>query len=236
MEWISRLLGATVGVNPTYVAAAWDGSEFGEGSAFDARTKTRVPVEIEDEEPQLPSVVVTRQAVSLRQRIAMRMAASPAGKAVRVVARLLYGTGRERVITNEHEQAAGLAYEAFAVGADNEDGVVIATLVQRRQYVGRVAREVKATNGFGTPKYTEANVLVVQRKVADVMEKHGVRKSHIARLMPLAVILVFTPLPEEIEAQQMWASARLATAREDNATWARIEGGVFEWAPCPARA
>jgi hypothetical protein len=95
---------------------------------------------------------------------------------------------------------------------------------------------VKADRGFGTPKYTEANVLVVRRKVSDIMEEHGVRPTHRAALMPLAVALVFTPMREEVLAAQFMASYAAARRREEAGVWSREHGGWDVEGPKPARA
>lgn len=106
----------------------------------------------------------------------------------------------------------------------------------RRGYVGRVARRIKADGGLGTPKYTEANILVVRRKAADIMEEHGVRPSHIAALLPMTVALVFTPLPEEIEAARFMASAAAAERRRAVGTWWRASPTGLVRGPVPEKS
>lgn len=106
----------------------------------------------------------------------------------------------------------------------------------RRTYVGMVAREVKARDGFGTPAMTVANRLVVQRKVSDIMREHGVRPTHITAIMPQAVALVFIPTEAEIEAQMILASSAAATRRRMAGVWSRREEGFLVRAPEFARA
>lgn len=103
-------------------------------------------------------------------------------------------------------------------------------------YAGYVARCIKAKDGFGTPKYTEANVLVVRRKVADQMREHGVRPSHIVRLMPIATALVFTPTQGEVEAQQFLATAAAAERRKIAGLWSRRTWWGLEAGPAPMPA
>lgn len=140
------------------------------------------------------------------------------------------------VLTEKGERVA----RSLLNGLDNMEDVDPALAMRcqraRRGYAGRVARQVKADRGFGTPKYTEANMLVVRRKVADIMEEHGVRPTHIAALMPLAVALVFTPMKEEVLAQQFMASAAAAQRREEAGTWSRRHFGWLVPGPKPIKA
>lgn len=140
------------------------------------------------------------------------------------------------VLTERGERVA----RSLLNGLDNMEDVDPAVAMRcqraRRGYAGRVARQVKADRGFGTPKYTEANLLVVRRKVADIMEEHGVRPTHIAALMPLAVALVFTPMREEILAAQFMASAAAAQRREEAGTWSRRHFGWLVPGPKPTKA
>lgn len=66
---------------------------------------------------------------------------------------------------------------------------------RRKHYVGRVALLVKAE--VGLLKLTAANKLVVQRLARDAMKEHGLRPTHIARLLPLVVAASFMRTDED---------------------------------------
>jgi hypothetical protein len=61
----------------------------------------------------------------------------------------------------------------------------------RHKFARKMARMAQAE--FGLPKRTEANRLVVQRFIRDLMRKLSVRETHIATLLPIAVGLTFIP-------------------------------------------
>lgn len=191
----------------------------------------------EPKQEQVANQTTTRAALSARQRATMALVASPVGRATRIVLALLWGTGKERVIDPAAERAAvHMMGSLDSVGGDEDAALLYATLHQRNRCAGQIALEVKAADGFMTPKYSEANVLVVQRKVADLLARRNVRKSHIPHLVPIAVALVFTPTKEEIMMQQFMASQVFADRQRDAGAWARIEDGKLVQGPVASRA
>lgn len=70
----------------------------------------------------------------------------------------------------------------------------------RQPYIQLVAMEIKASRGL--LKKSEANDLMLTRMITDKMTEHGVRPTHIARSVPLCLVLIYTPLNEDIEARQ----------------------------------
>nr|WRQ65380.1 tombus P33-like protein [Tolivirales sp.] len=194
-------------------------------------------VGVSTEQERVAKQRTTRAVLSARQRATMALAASPVGKALRIVLALLWGTGKERVLDPAAEKAAAAMLASLdCEGATEEAGLLYATLHQRNRCAGQIALEVKAADGFMTPKYSEANVLVVQRKVADLLAKRNVRKSHIPHLVPIAVALVFTPTQEEIMMQQYMASQAFADRQRDAGIWARVENGRLAQGAAPTRA
>ncbi len=71
-----------------------------------------------------------------------------------------------------------------------------------------IALQVKARKGL--LERTEANRLMVDRLVTNLMEERGMRPSHIARQKPICVSLVFVPLDADIFAKKVEASAAVA--------------------------
>lgn len=70
-------------------------------------------------------------------------------------------------------------------------------------YAVSVSFQLKAeglgSGGMDTPE----NRRIARLRASDIMKKHGVRPSDIARSAPMAVALAFVPLPEEIAARQL---------------------------------
>ncbi len=144
--------------------------------------------------------------------------------------------GEVNILTPEAEQTAQQWMGALDAMDEPSARMVNMSLKARRSYVGYVARIVKGTDGFGTPTYTTANVLVVRRKVADVMTHHGLRPAHIAALMPMAVALVFCPMEGEVEMAQFMASMAAAERRDRAAPWYRRVWGRLVSGPTPVKA
>nr|WRQ65895.1 tombus P33-like protein [Tolivirales sp.] len=74
---------------------------------------------------------------------------------------------------------------------------------RRSPYIGRVALIVKSH--VGTLPLTKANKLVVQRLARDAMKEHGLRPTHIARMLPLVVAASFMRTDEDDLADSMLA-------------------------------
>jgi hypothetical protein len=91
----------------------------------------------------------------------------------------------------------------------------------KAKYSKAVLAEAKIR--FGTPSMNNANVLAVRRYVVDIMEKHGVRPSHIAEMAPLIVGLCFVKSDAERDADNIVEYVRLA--RGTWVTWAKAMVG-----------
>lgn len=153
-----------------------------------------------------------------------------------VAVRFLAGADQRNILSSSAEVAMKPWLHALDAMDEPSGEEVDALRMGTKGYAGYVARCIKAKDGFGTPKYTEANVLVVRRKVADQMREHGVRPSHIVRLMPIATALVFTPTQGEVEAQQFLATAAAAERRKIAGLWSRRTWWGLEAGPAPMPA
>lgn len=81
----------------------------------------------------------------------------------------------------------------------------------RHFYNAAVVAEIK--NKLGLTKPTEANKLVVRRMARNIMEKHGVRPTHIRQSIEKVVAGVFVPDQYDIEASAMLSSNAVANLR-----------------------
>lgn len=90
---------------------------------------------------------------------------------------------------------------------------------KREAYTRCVVMEVK--NRFGKPERTNANVLAVRRYALDIMTRHGVRPTHIAKQLPMVIELVFACSGAELEAEHMQATLRMAEERRNGYSWFR---------------
>jgi len=75
------------------------------------------------------------------------------------------------------------------------DGHRVVEAAHSDTYARKVLDECKAK--FGTPKPTEANHKAVWKFAVQIMQKHGLRPTHIARTVPYVAALVFEPSMEE---------------------------------------
>jgi len=78
---------------------------------------------------------------------------------------------------------------------------------RRVHYAIRVAHLAKAE--VGLLSNTKANELVYSRICREAMIKHGVRKSHIAHAVPIAVAACFVPLDEDFLAASIRQSTQM---------------------------
>jgi hypothetical protein len=104
-----------------------------------------------------------------------------------------------------------------------EDGKVIGETRRTRFIVAMVAL-VKSEKGL--LRRTEANRLMVQRMVADNMKKHGVRPSHVIKMLPIVINLCFVPTGADILAAKL-NSSEAALGRQDEVQapwWSRVFG------------
>lgn len=183
----------------------------------------------------------SRKRLSARARLTMAARGSLAYRACVAVYRLIYGDERLRVVSQHTEANARMVFGSLDATNDDPDEEVdakaLATLAGRNRYIGRVAREIKGNmGGLGTPKFTEANLLVVQTKVYDLMVRDKVRPSHIAALSPMCVVLVFTPTMAEIEARKSLATLAMDERLRDAGDWYRVQDGSLVKGPTPAKA
>jgi len=79
-------------------------------------------------------------------------------------------------------------------------------------YIQSVVAEVK--NRFGSPERTPANVLSVRRFANDVMQRHGLRPTHVAQNLPMVVALTFMKSDTELEADYVTLMMDRAVAAE----------------------
>jgi len=75
--------------------------------------------------------------------------------------------------------------------------------ISRNQCITSIALVIKAKKGL--LERSSANRLMVQRLVFDQMVSRGLRPTHIARLQPLCIALVFVPLATDVAAKKMEA-------------------------------
>lgn len=73
------------------------------------------------------------------------------------------------------------------------------------KYMNCVLAECKSK--FGTPAQNEANRKAIQRYAQNIMNKHGLRPSHIRQYLPMVVSMTFVPTQEEMDALAMLNSA-----------------------------
>lgn len=97
-------------------------------------------------------------------------------------------------------------------------------------YMACVVQEAK--NRFGVPEHTAANKLAVRRFLLDTMTKHGVRPTHIHRVLPMCINLVFVRSDSELYADEMMGSLEVAIRGGGRGAWSwaikmlyRVSGG-----------
>jgi len=83
----------------------------------------------------------------------------------------------------------------------------------RKFYEASVVSEIKSK--LGVPKFTEANKLAVRRAAHRIMEKHGVRPSHMRQSMEKIIAGVFIPDRFDVEAAKMMASNTVANIQDE---------------------
>lgn len=83
-----------------------------------------------------------------------------------------------------------------------------------------VAMELKAEGLGSAGRDTADTRQMAHLRACDLMRRHGLRPTHVARSAPMAVTLAFIPLLEEVVAAQM-AGLELAQLRQESvrATW-----------------
>jgi len=81
-------------------------------------------------------------------------------------------------------------------------------------YAVSVSYQLKA-EGLGSAGLDSPdNRRIATLRASDIMRKHGIRPSHIAKSVPMAVALAFIPLPEEVAARQLEFVLTASDAKE----------------------
>lgn len=91
------------------------------------------------------------------------------------------------------------------------------------KYMNCVLAETKAK--FGTPSNDESNRRAVSRFVQNIMNKHGLRPTHIKTYLPMVVSLTFIAGKEETEALSVMNSAECLERKVNHLTQ-RLLGGI----------
>nr|WRQ65009.1 hypothetical protein [Tolivirales sp.] len=81
------------------------------------------------------------------------------------------------------------------------------------KYVRAVVVEIK--NRLGCPAPNAANLLAARRMAMNIMERHGVRPSHIRRAVELVVAGVFVPDEEDLVGAKILQSVSVAALRDE---------------------
>jgi hypothetical protein len=98
---------------------------------------------------------------------------------------------------------------------------------KRRRLYPRVVRTCvdMAQNKWGLPKDIPANRMMLRKFLGDHLAAHGMRPSHIASVLPIAVELSFVPSIAMIEAQEIAACGYvLDSARSYNGGIVAVDG------------
>lgn len=88
---------------------------------------------------------------------------------------------------------------ALLVGSDDSSKSLPHSRAGRHMYINSVVAKVKTI--MGTPTHNAANILVARRIARQTMEEHGVRPTHISKILPLAVEAVFVESTHERDAR-----------------------------------
>jgi len=86
-------------------------------------------------------------------------------------------------------------------------------VTKKAPYVRAVVSEVKNRLGLCTPN--AANLLAVRRMAWNIMDKHGVRPTHMRELIELVVVGVFVPDKEDLRAARILQSLSIEALREE---------------------
>lgn len=86
-------------------------------------------------------------------------------------------------------------------------------------YTAKITQAAKAH--FGLLTRTEANRLMVQGWIAKEAKVHGVRPSHIVRILPMATSMVFVATIWDVAAKRMEATQLVSERGQMAGTWAR---------------
>jgi len=120
----------------------------------------------------------------------------------------------------------GVATSVYRLAQDVVEVKAHRRLRKPDKYVRTVVAEIK--NRLGCPPANAANLLAVRRMAVNIMEKHGVRPSHVRRAVELVVAGVFVPDEDDLVGAKILQSNSVAALREelDNAgpkpAWASV--------------
>jgi hypothetical protein len=101
----------------------------------------------------------------------------------------------------------------------NPDVTGTSIVENRTPYMVTVVAEVK--NRFGKPVRNAANMLAVRKFALDIMVRHGVRPTHINRMMDVVVGMVFVSNDNELYSEELMSTFEVA--------YRGGRGGVVGW-------
>lgn len=129
-------------------------------------------------------------------------------------------------LSNKEEPAASASVRGLKVPADGPSSVyrVCQDVVEikhhrrvhrmhRGKYAACVVSEIK--NKLGVPRNTDANRLTVRRMAKNIMDRHGVRPTHIRNCIEVVVAGVFIPDEQDLRGAKILASNRAQDLRHD---------------------
>jgi hypothetical protein len=95
------------------------------------------------------------------------------------------------------------------------------------RYAAAVVAEIK--NRLGCPAKTQANILAVRRMAVNIMERHGVRPTHVRQTVELVVAGVFVPDKHDLRGAKILQSVSVEALREEieDARPVSVWGNVF---------
>lgn len=125
----------------------------------------------------------------------------------------LASIGKIEGVFSEEDVDDGVQGVEEGVDRDLSKGKNMVNVKQKRkvQYASRVALLAKAQ--VGSMEYSKANFLVYQRICRDEMVKHGVRPTHIAGVLPVAVAACFIKTDSDVLAESIIESTRRKETR-----------------------
>jgi hypothetical protein len=137
------------------------------------------------------------------------------------VAILCFWRGPVKYLTpgeSQHSAFILAARDGFAEQDDLQDPDAPAPPIDHRlpagdlstgRYAVSVSMALKAEGLGSMGEDTAAARRICMLRACEIMRKHGVRSTHIARSAPLAVALAFTPLRQEIDAKRFAIAAEI---------------------------
>lgn len=137
------------------------------------------------------------------------------------MALLCFWRGPVKYLTRGESQHAALilaSRDNFAEQDDLQDPDAPAPPIDHRlpagdlstgRYAVHVSMALKAEGLGSMGEDTSAARRICMLRACEIMRKHGVRPTHIARSAPLAVALAYTPLRQEVDAKRFAIAAQI---------------------------